>query len=35
LQNGLGLRLRRIKADATGSEGQKSAMMGCEACSYC
>jgi hypothetical protein len=23
LQNGLGLRLRRIKADVTGSEGQK------------
>jgi DNA-directed RNA polymerase specialized sigma24 family protein len=31
----LGRRLRRIKVDVTGSEGQSSAMMGGEACSYC
>jgi DNA-directed RNA polymerase specialized sigma24 family protein len=31
----LGRRLRRIKADVTGSEGQSSAMRGGEACSYC
>src|ERR1700680_4676376 len=31
----LGRRLRRIKADVTGSEGQSSPMMGGEACSYC
>jgi RNA polymerase sigma-70 factor, ECF subfamily len=31
----LGRRLRRIKADVTGSEGQSSPMMGGQACSYC
>jgi hypothetical protein len=31
----VGRRLRRIKADVTGSEGQGPAMMGGEACSYC
>src|SRR6202162_946288 len=31
----LGRRLRRIKADVTGSKGQSSPMMGGEACSYC
>jgi hypothetical protein len=32
----LGRRLRRIKADVTGSDGQSSPMMGGgEACSYC
>src|ERR1700723_2000006 len=31
----LGRRLRRIKADVTGSDGQGSTMMGGEACSYC
>jgi DNA-directed RNA polymerase specialized sigma24 family protein len=31
----LGRRLRRIRAEVTGSEGQGSAMMGGEACSYC
>ena len=31
----LGRRLRRIKADVTGSDGQGSTMIGGEACSYC